>query len=110
MGDDHRHRNLERAQRVRSYRSDLKGRIAAGEVKLGEVLLARSAPDGRVDPDLVDGMKLRQLLEALPTIGEVKARALIARVGARSDTRLGRLTDRQRLELIDRAARRRFTR
>ena len=81
-------RALQFANRVRSARSELKTRIAAGELSAAEMIL--SCP-----PEL-RGMSLAQLLASQRGWGEVRSRALLAQVALREDRSIGSLTERQR--------------
>ncbi len=90
-------RALELANRVRSARSELKTRIAAGELSAAEMIL--SCP-----PEL-SGMSIAELLASQRGWGEVRCRALLAQVALREDKSIGSLTDRQRQAVVSQLAR-----
>ena len=90
-------RALELANRVRSARSELKTRIAAGELSAAEMIL--SCP-----PEL-RSMSIAELLACQHGWGEVRSRALLAQVALREDKSIGSLTDRQRQALVSQLAR-----
>jgi hypothetical protein len=81
-------RALQRANRVRSERSQLKTRIADGELSAAEVILTC--------PSEITSMPVAQLLASQRGWGEVKSRALLAQAAVREDKSVGSLTKRQR--------------
>jgi hypothetical protein len=85
------------ANRVRSARSDLKTRIAAGEVSAAEMILTC--------PPELSSMSIAELLASQRGWGEVRSRALLAQVALREDTSIGSLTDRQRQAVASQLAR-----
>ena len=88
---------LQRANRIRIARSELKTRIAAGELSAAEMIL--SCP-----PEL-RSLSLADLLATQRGWGEVRSRALLAQVALREDKSIGSLTDRQRRTLVSQLAR-----
>jgi hypothetical protein len=90
-------RALELANRVRSVRSELKTRIAAGELSAAEMIL--SCP-----PEL-SSLSIGELLSSQRGWGEVRCRALLAQVALREDKSIGSLTDRQRQAVVSQLAR-----
>ena len=90
-------RALELANRVRSVRSELKTRIAAGELSAAEMILSC--------PPEVSSMPIAELLASQRGWGEVRSRALLAQVALREDKSIGSLSDRQRQALVSRLAR-----
>jgi hypothetical protein len=82
-------RALELANRVRRARSELKTRIADGQLSAAEVILTC--------PPEIASMPIAQLLASQRGWGEVRSRALLAQVAVREDKSIGSLTERQRL-------------
>jgi hypothetical protein len=90
---------LEEANRIRSYRANLKRDLAAGRANIAGVLAH--------PPREVATAKVFDLLLAAPKIGRVKADKLIRAVKIAPSKTVGGLTARQRdelLELLDRGA------
>jgi hypothetical protein len=81
-------RALELANSVRHARSELKARVADGELAVAEVIL--------ICPAEVTGMPLVQLLASQRGWGETRCLAFLAKVGLREDKPIGSLTERQR--------------
>jgi hypothetical protein len=81
-------RALQLANQVRRARSQLKARIADGELPAAEVILTC--------PPEMASMPIVQLLESQRGWGEVRSRAFLAQVAVAEDKSLGSLTKRQR--------------
>jgi len=79
---------LELANRVRRARSELKARVADGDLAAAEVIL--------ICPAEVTGMPVVQLLASQRGWGETRCLAFLAKVGLREDKPIGSLTERQR--------------
>lgn len=91
---------LERGNRVRVYRARLKTRIAADHS--WRVLEAAVALDGvGIDPELLDTMKVYDLLNAAPGLGRVKINRVLRELRVSPSKTLGGMSDRQRRELVD---------
>lgn len=89
---EQRLRALQRANEIRLARADLKKRLAAGERRLDELL--------REAPEFAHGAKIYDLLLAVPKLGPVRARHLLAHYRISETKTLGGLSERQRSELI----------
>jgi hypothetical protein len=83
---------LERANDVRLYRAQMKRDIKAGKRCPRAVLAAPG--------ELVETMKVVDLLLAMPRVGRVKAHKVLGRARVSPSKTLGGLTERQRLELL----------
>ena len=83
-----RARALQLANRVRRVRSELRTRIADGQLSAAELILTC--------PPEIANMPIEQLLTSQHGWGQVRSRALLARVAVREDKSIGSLTDRQR--------------
>ncbi len=84
-------RALERANRVRLARADLKRRIAAGELSAAEVVAE--------NPWEAERMTLSELITAQRRWGSTRCRRFLAALHLPELKEVGTLTDRQRGEL-----------
>ncbi|WP_199551986.1 integration host factor, actinobacterial type [Streptomyces sp. N35] len=84
---------LEKALVVRKERGNLLAGLKSGRLSLGEVLERGDA--------VVAKTPVRRLLEALPGIGEVRARQLMADLGINERRRVQGLGARQRQRLLE---------
>lgn len=92
VGEDSQQlRALQRANRVRQARADLKRRVAAGEVTAAEVVLEC--------PWEAAGMLISDLLMSQRRWGAARCRRLMNSVGLPEKKEIGTLTDRQRTVL-----------
>ena len=82
---------LERANRVRLARAELKRSIARGEVEASEIV--------RECPWETESMTLAELLTSQRRWGRTRARKLLLSLSLSENKRLGTLTSRQRLML-----------
>lgn len=85
-------RALAHANRVRLARAQIKRRIAAGEVAVGEVVLAC--------PWQVHGMEVSGLLMSQKRWGLARCRRLLLSIGVPENKPVGTLTERQRGALV----------
>jgi hypothetical protein len=79
---------LQRANRARRIRSELKARIAHGELSAAEVILTC--------PPEIASMPMAQLLASQHGWGNARSLAFLAKAGVREDKSIGSLTERQR--------------
>jgi hypothetical protein len=79
---------LELANRIRSYRADLKRRIAIGDVEAAEIVL--------ICPREAAGMTVAELLLAQRSWGRVRCRRFLRALSLREDKTVGSMTERQR--------------
>lgn len=84
-------RALERANRVRLARADLKRRVAAGKVSAAEVVIH--------SPWEAESMSICDLLTSQKRWGQTRCRKFLMRAGISETRQLGQLTERQRLVL-----------
>jgi len=84
---------LERALEVRRDRAALRAALKSGQVSIVEVV-GGAAGAWR-------GVKVRWLLESLPGVGAARADSIMVRLSVPEGRRLGGLTDRQRIELLE---------
>lgn len=85
---------LERANRIRSYRAELKRKLKAGRVTIRAVLIAGATDERLVTAKVID------LLLATPKIGRVKAKRLLVTAKVSPSKTVGGLSPRQREELL----------
>jgi hypothetical protein len=88
---------LQHANRVRRIRSELKTRIAHGQLSAAEVIL--------ICPPEIARMPLAQLLTSQRGWGDGRSLAFLAEVGLREDKSIGSLTERQRRAVASRLIR-----
>ena len=81
-------RALQHANHVRRARSELKTRIADGQLSAAEVILTC--------PSEIASMRIAQLLASQRGWGEVRSRAFLAQVAVQENKSIGSLTERQR--------------
>jgi len=81
-------RALQLANQVRRARSEVKARIADGQLPAADVIL--------ICPSEIAGMPIAQLLASQHGWGEVRSRAFLAQVAVGADKSIGSLTERQR--------------
>jgi hypothetical protein len=82
---------LEYANRVRLARARMKRRIAAGELRAGEVILSC--------PWQAHSMSISDLLMSQKRWGRARCRRLLVSLGVPENKQVGTLTERQRLAL-----------
>lgn len=82
---------LDKANRVRIKRADIKRQLDAGDLDWRDVIVS-------TDPDLAT-MKVYEVMTAVRGVGRVKAQAMLDRCKVSSSKTLAGLTDRQRTAL-----------
>ena len=87
---------LEKAAAARQARAEVKNRLKYSQGSLSEVI-----EQGRTD-DTIGKLKVVALLESLPGVGKVKARAIMAEVGIYETRRVRGLGPHQAKALVDR--------
>jgi len=98
--DDERRAALVKAAAAREARAALKAEVTAGEIDLSEVF-ARADDD-----DVVANIKVLTLLEALPYVGKIRSRRMMAELGISESRRLRGVGSRQRARLLETVAER----
>ncbi len=84
-------RALQRANKVRLARADLKRRIAEGHIQVGDVILAC--------PWEAASMTIAELLLSQRRWGDARCRKFLSQIGISETKIVGALTDRQRRAL-----------
>lgn len=87
---------LEKAAAARQARAEVKNRLKYSQGSLAEVI-----EQGRTD-DVIGKLKVSALLESLPGVGKIKARAIMAEIGISETRRLRGLGPHQAEALIAR--------
>ncbi|MGO1316037.1 MAG: integration host factor, actinobacterial type [Cellulomonadaceae bacterium] len=87
---------LDKAAAARRERAEIKNRLKYSQGSLAEVI-----ERGRTE-DVVGKMKVVALLESLPGVGKVKARAIMAEVGIAETRRVRGLGPHQAAALVER--------
>jgi hypothetical protein len=84
---------LQRANVIRTRRAELKRDLKAGRVSFADVILS--------PPDFAETAKVFDLLLAVPQFGRVRANKVLQSVRISPSKTVGGLSDRQRIELVD---------
>jgi transposase len=87
---------LEKAAAARQARAEVKNRLKYSQGSLAEVL-----EQAKTD-DVLGKLKVSSLLESLPGIGKIKARAIMAEIGISETRRLRGLGPHQAEALVER--------
>lgn len=91
IDSDTRMAGLEKAMKVRGQRAAIKNLIRAGDV----------SPVLALDMDAAQGIKVRDLLRAVPGIGEAKADKMMQEVGISESRRVRGLGCNQKAALVE---------
>lgn len=83
---------LKKANRIRTYRADLKKDLKNKDVKIQDLLLD--------PPEDLETAKVFDLLLAVPKYGRVKVQKLLVQNRISSSKTIGGLSQRQRAELV----------
>jgi hypothetical protein len=87
-------RALQRANRVRLARAELKRRIADGELVVADLIMSL--------PWEAEGMEVAELLLSQRRWGGARCRKLLATIPISENKTIGSMTERQRLALVGR--------
>jgi transposase len=87
---------LKKAAAARQARAEVKARLKADKGSLSEVIAL-----GQKD-DVIGKIKVAALLESLPGVGKIKARAIMTEVGISESRRIRGLGPHQAEELVKR--------
>ena len=83
---------LERANRIRTARAQLKRDLKAGKVSIHKLLLE--------PPEYLETAKVFDMLLAVPKYGRVKANKVLVQCRISPSKTIGGLSERQRAELV----------
>ena len=87
---------LEKAAAARRTRAEVKNRLKYSQGSIAEVL------DQALTDEAIGKLKVSALLESLPGVGKVKARAIMAEIGISETRRLRGLGPHQKAALVER--------
>ncbi len=87
---------LEKAAEARRIRADIKNQLKGGEVALSDVIKKGGTEEA------IGKLKVVSLLESLPGVGKVKARAIMTEVGIAESRRIRGLGPHQSAALVER--------
>lgn len=87
---------LAKAAAARQARAEVKARLKYSQGSLAEVI-----EQGRTD-DVIGKLKVSAMLESLPGVGKIKARAIMAEIGISETRRLRGLGPHQAKALVER--------
>lgn len=90
---EQRRQALEKAARARRRRAEVKDRLKRGDLSLPDLFVLAGTDE------FVGGMKVLGMLEALPGVGKVRARRLLAELGISESRRLRGIGEQQRRRL-----------
>ncbi len=96
LTDEQRKEALAKAAEARKARAELKEKLKRGDITLREVL------EQAQEDETTGKTKVSALLEALPKVGKVKAKEIMAELEIAPTRRLRGLGERQRRALLDR--------
>ncbi len=86
---------LEKAAEARHLRAEVKGRLKRGETTI-PIVLAEAGTEAALAK-----MKVTELIESVPGIGEVRAKQIMERLGIAENRRIRGLGANQRAALVD---------
>jgi S13-like H2TH domain len=86
---------LKKAAEARTARAELKEKLKMGSVTLADAL-AKADSD-----DVIGNMRVLAMLEALPGVGKVKARRLMADIEIAENRKVRGLGPKQRIALLE---------
>jgi transposase len=90
---------LEKAAAARRARAEVKNRLTHSQASLGDVIREAQADE------VIGKMKVSALLEALPGVGKVRARQIMADIGISESRRVRGLGTNQVAALVERFSR-----
>lgn len=96
LSTEERAKALAKAQEMRTKRMELRKELKSGKVTLEEVL--------KRDDEIVTRMKVKYLLESLPSVGKITAASIMEEVGINESRRVQGLGKCQLALLLERLA------
>lgn len=94
LTEEQRKQALEKAAEARRARAELKQKLKAGTLTLGQIL---SQPSD----ETVGKMKVSAVLEALPGVGKVRAKKIMEKLDVSTSRRVRGLGEKQKLALLE---------
>lgn len=86
---------LEKAAKARTIRAEVKQKVKTGKTSVAQVIIAAEHEEA------IGRLKVSELLEALPGVGQVRAGVIMERIGIAPTRRLRGLGVHQRKALIE---------
>ena len=93
LTDEQRKEALAKAAEARKRRADIKGQLRSEKMSLSDVL-------AKQNDDVIGKMKVSSVLEALPTVGKVRARRIMERLDISATRRVRGLGAKQKGALL----------
>lgn len=93
LTDEQRRTALAKAAEARRKRAAIKEDLRAGRTNLTSLV-------GRADDEFVGKLKVSSVLEALPGVGKIRARKIMARLGISESRRIRGLGSKQKQALL----------
>ena len=94
LTDEEKLHALEKAQRMRRQRAEIREQLKSGKITLQDVL-------NQADDDVVGRMRVSYLLQSLPQIGKVTSRRIMEEIGIHENRRVRGLGHRQVEALLE---------
>ena len=94
LTDEQRRQALAKAAEARRVRAEIKELLKTGSMTLPELFEEADANE------LIAGLKVESLLEAMPGTGKIKAKRLMESVGIAQNRRIRGLGDNQKAKLL----------
>jgi hypothetical protein len=98
LSQEDRAKALQKAQQMRSKRTELRAELKAGKVTLAQVLSKAEADE------VIGKMRVKYLLESLPQVGKITAAKIMDEIGIDEARRIQGLGNRQKTQLLERLA------
>ncbi|HOB21560.1 MAG TPA: integration host factor, actinobacterial type [Bacillota bacterium] len=84
---------LEKAQKLRKARAEIRRKLKEGELSLSQLLTQEA-------DEVIARMRVDHVLQSLPAVGKKTSDKIMAEIGIATSKRLGGLSARQRAELL----------
>ncbi len=97
LTEEQRKANLEKAMKMRKERADIRAKLANGTYTVADVIYFADSRD-----KAAAGLRVKQMINALPGYGFKKTQALMRELGISENKRVGGLGVNQAKALIDR--------
>ena len=98
LSQEDRAKALQKAQQMRSKRTELRAELKTGKVTLEQVLAKAEADE------VIGKMRVKYLLESLPQVGKITAAKIMEEIGIDEARRIQGLGNRQKTQLLEKLA------
>ncbi|MGI6360803.1 MAG: integration host factor, actinobacterial type [Bacillota bacterium] len=95
LSPEERSKALQKAQKIRSQRMEVRKKLKAGKMTLTDVL-------EKADDEVYAKMRVKYLLESLPQVGKITAKKIMEEIGIDEARRVQGLGARQKSQLLER--------